>query len=74
VSNWRSPFWHCPYFEKQNPGSNALHQGFFFVANFRHLMTKKKKRLANPTKGFLRIFFKKFAISRGKKEVKSRQI
>jgi hypothetical protein len=49
-------------------------RGFFLVANFRHLMTQKKKRLANPTKGFLRIFLKKIAISREKKEVKSRQI
>jgi hypothetical protein len=33
-------------------------QGFFFVANFRHLETGKKKGggLANPTKELLRIF------------------
>jgi hypothetical protein len=30
---------------------------FFFGANFRNLVTKKKKELANPTKVFLR--FKK---------------
>jgi hypothetical protein len=43
------------------------------VANFRRLATKKKG-LANPTKGILRIFYKELAISRGKKKVKSRQI
>jgi hypothetical protein len=41
---------------------------FFFVANFPHLVTEKKRRgLANPTKGFLRIFFKIRHISRKKK-------
>jgi hypothetical protein len=42
------------------------------VANFRHLATKKKG-LANPTKGFLRIL-KKQSPYVLKKKVKSRQI
>jgi hypothetical protein len=39
------------------------------VANFRRLATKKKG-LANPTKGILKFFYKKIAISRGKKRLK----
>jgi hypothetical protein len=37
------------------------------VASFHHLTTKKKG-LANPRKGFLRIKKKKIATSRGKKK------
>jgi hypothetical protein len=47
-------------------GSVSVHGvGFFCVANFRHLATKKKGGLANPTKGFLELK-RKVAISRGK--------
>ncbi len=42
-------------------------RGFFLVANVRHLATKKKGGLANPTNGFLRVFFLIRHISRKKK-------
>jgi hypothetical protein len=48
-----------------------MEQGFFLWRIF--ATWRKKKGLANPTKGFLRIK-KKIAISRGKKGVRSRQI
>jgi hypothetical protein len=51
-------------------------QGFFFCGEFRHLATKKKKALANPTNGVLRIVFFILNIRHisRKKKVKSRQI
>jgi hypothetical protein len=46
--------------------STSMPQGFFFVVNFCHLVTKKK-RLVNPTNEFLRFKKIKLAISQEKK-------
>jgi hypothetical protein len=49
----KEPFGHEEK-QKKKGNEHGVNHGFFW-ANVRNLATKKKKRLENPTKGFLRL-------------------